>query len=135
MGKNLKMFWSLKIKQSLKLTMLLLISLTAASCAHKSGAPIPPRVDLRQPIIDTKVCDSDGENCYILNTCKLWRVNNKLEWYLVENMELKKCNGIFGVTVDDFTKLRDYSRKLEKWIGRNCGPTNNRKSSSGNKSK
>ncbi len=50
-------------------------------------------------------------------------------------MELKKCNGIFGVTVDDFTKLRDYSRKLEKWIGRNCGPSNNRKLTTGNKSK
>lgn len=65
----------------------------------------------------------------------MWRINNKLEWYLVENMELKKCNGIFGVTIDDYKKLKNYSRELEKWIGRNCGPTNNRKSSSGYKGK
>lgn len=95
---------------------------------------MPPKVDLRQPLIETKVCDKDGANCKILNVCKLWRINDKLEWYLVENMQLKKCSGIYGVTIDDFNKLRAYSREIDKWIGRNCGPSNNGEPSTSNQS-
>lgn len=96
--------------------------MVSISCATK--APLPPKVDLLQPIINVQVCEN-GE-CKILNVCKRWRIDDKKEWVLVGNEDLKgSCNGIFGVTVDDFTKMRDYSRKLESWIGNNCGSKDN----------
>jgi len=105
--------------------MLLLIFLTAASlsgCKHKDVPPAP-KVLLYQPLINVKVC-SNGE-CQIINKCKIYEQNEKKEWILISTEELAFCNGIFGVNSKDFVTLRDYSRTLETWIGKNCGSTSN----------
>jgi hypothetical protein len=69
-------------------------------------------VDLRQPLI-------------VQNVCNRWKMTDNKKWELVEQGPLDLCTGIFGVTAEDFVLLRDYSRRLESWIGQNCGSNNN----------
>jgi len=85
--------------------LIFLILAVSSSCATK--APLPPRVDLYQPILS-------------LNRCNVYRMNNDEVWEIVDRLPLEACNGVFGVTADDFNKLRDYSRRLKSFISNNC---------------
>lgn len=83
-------------------------------------APRPPKVTLYQPIINSKVCENGS--CQIISVCKQWDFDEKEnKWVLTANHDISKCNGIFGVTADDFNKIRDFSREMQSYIENNCG--------------
>ena len=81
--------------------------MVVASSACATKAPIPPRVSLYQPV-------------FSLNRCYVYSMNDDESWEISNKLPIESCNGIFGVTADDFNKLRDYSRRLKSFIENNC---------------
>jgi len=87
--------------------------------------PKPPKVNFYQPLNKIKVCENNI--CKEIIICKVWSLDEEQnKWILVENADIKKCNGIFGVTTDDFNKFREFGRELKTYIENNCGTSSYR---------
>ena len=77
-------------------------------------APKPPKTDLLSPNISKQSCLK-----YTLN-------ESKNSWELVSVSDIQSCNGILGVTREDYVILDKYRVELTNWIENNCGPKSNR---------
>jgi hypothetical protein len=90
------------------------MAVTISSCG---STPVPPKPILYVPIIDRTVCS--GSDCVIKNECHEYHVvGNSIpavyEFYAFH--PLKKCDGIFGVDANDLVQIKDYTRRLRKYI-------------------
>jgi hypothetical protein len=102
--------------------MLPLIFLTQG--CKTTEAPKPPDVILFQPIINAKVCENGV--CSLISRCNEYHLDKKQnKWILFVKHPIEKCNATFGIDVDTFNKIREYSRELTTYIENNCGTKSN----------
>ena len=95
-----------------------LIGFSLIGC--KATFPQRPVITILQPV-SIKKCNNDV--CTFDNFCNVWNQVDE-EWVLTDEVEWEKCSGIFGVTADDFIKLRGFEREVESFFKLNCSQPN-----------